>query len=128
MLRAKTSYFRLCKYRQQEYYLACLSQLFSETFVGEGGSNIFGADQTESYRNELIFFLGAMFYPKKLRKMFSDTLLQQLINQIHESLYSFTRPKLKFLTSFSAFNLILEHFMNNFSEKSIQNNSTMKKA
>lgn len=59
---------------------------------------------------ELIFFFGALFYPKRMTKVFTDKSLHNIIEMINACLYKFTISRFEFVNEWEAFKLIFIHF------------------
>lgn len=65
---------------------------------------------TQDFKNELVFFMGAIFYPKHLKSLFESNLKKTEIEVIHSSLYRFTKKKLSHLESYGAYHFLINHF------------------
>lgn len=94
----------------------------STTAVSNDNSNL---------EEELIFFLGAIFYPKHLKKCYASNNKKKLeIDEIHRSLYKFTIYRLSTLEFYGAYHFLLQDFMINHKAQILlkEQNKTEKKA
>lgn len=76
----------------------------------------------------LVFFFGALFYPKDLKKNCCSKQVQAKIDKIHGCLSNFTIAKLDFLYSWVPFRWILHHFMKEHKEAALKTNTTFREA
>jgi hypothetical protein len=60
--------------------------------------------------DELVFFMGCIFYPKHMKNIYSTAQKLQEIETVHSSLYSFTKKKLSNLESYGAYHFLINLF------------------
>eukprot|EP00347_Sterkiella_histriomuscorum_P002062 403369617 len=84
--------------------------------------------QTQTQQDDLEFFLGAFLYPKQMKKLVQSNTKQRQIDEIHNSLYSFSICKLDYLSSYPAYSLVLSFFIKSFKDKVMRTNQTMSNA
>ncbi|CDW80604.1 UNKNOWN [Stylonychia lemnae] len=121
----ETRYLRVQRYRHQKYYIVAIKSFIEQkldinkvSLEGESYNN-------QDFREELIFFLGSMFYPKKMLALFEDHRTKKIIDMINSSLYQFTLTRFNFLNNWAAFRFLTNHFIVNHSLKSLQRNKAM---
>ena len=84
--------------------------------------------QPQNEQEDLEFFLGAFLYPKQMKKLVKSNIKQKQIDEIHNSLYSFSICKLDYLSTYPAYSLVLSYFIKNFKDKVMRSNHTMSNA
>ena len=72
----------------------------------EYASILLGESRPE-LQEELVFFMGAMFYPKHMKTQINGSKKAEEIEIIHSSLYSFTKKKLTNLESYAAYHFLI---------------------
>lgn len=116
-----TNYIKAKRNRKPQFLLEKLSQFVQATFPQ--------AEQGSDLEQELVFFLGAMFYNKHLKKCYhSNTKKKNEIDEIHSSLYKFTVQRLAFLEKYGAYNLIMKDFVTNHKDRLLEKSKTLEKA
>ncbi|CDW81104.1 UNKNOWN [Stylonychia lemnae] len=114
-----TGYIKRKRNRKPQFLVELLNQ-YTEQLL---------KNQSQALKQEMVFFLGSIFYPKHLKKCFaSQTKKKEEIDQIHSSLYKYTVQRLSFLESYGAYNYLLSDFMTNHKDKSLESSKTMEKA
>eukprot|EP00347_Sterkiella_histriomuscorum_P024100 403332311 len=110
----KTKYILTKRSRKPDYLTEKLGEyadyLISET---QNGSQDKGIINPQELRNELVFFMGSIFYSKHMKNLYDSKLKKNEIEVIHSSLYQFTKKKLSHLESYGAYHFLI----NNFHEK-----------
>lgn len=116
-----TNYIKAKRNRKPQFLLDKLVQFVNATFptVVEGSE----------FEQELVFFLGAIFYNKHLKKCYaSNTKKKHEIDEIHSSLYKFTIQRLSTLEKYGAYNFLMKDFMTHHRERVLEESKTLGKA
>lgn len=101
----KTNYIKSKRNRKPQFLVDKLTE-FAKILLKD--------QHDQDFENELIFFMGAIFYPKHLRKAYnSNPKKKSEIDDIHSSLYKFTQKRLSFLEKYASYNFLLRDFVNN---------------
>jgi len=99
----KTNYIKSKKNRKPQFLLDMLKE-YAHALLKGRNSPVLLID-------ELVFFLGAIFYPKHLKKNFASYPKKKAeIDEIHSSLYKFTQKRLAFLEKYAAYNFLFQDF------------------
>lgn len=77
---------------------------------------------------DMVFFLGSIFYPKTMKEIYKASNRRQTIKNIHSTLYQFSSTKMLFITEFAAYRLLVRHFSLNYRDNFLISNPTMVKA
>jgi hypothetical protein len=62
---------------------------------------------------ELVFFMGALFYPKHLKTQYTSSAKLNEIDTIHSALYQFSLKKLAHLEQYGAYCFLVKEFLKN---------------
>lgn len=116
-----TAYIKTKRNKKPHFLLDKLAEYVNRTFPSVvNGSELY---------QELIFFLGSMFYNKHLKKCYaSNTKKKTEIDDIHSSLYKFTIQRLATLENYGSYNFLMRDFMNNHRERVLEESKTLGKA
>ncbi|CDW87195.1 UNKNOWN [Stylonychia lemnae] len=110
------------RYRHQKYYLFAIQKFVTKLFQGslefEAKQNDDSASKQNQLFNELVFFLGSVFYPNKMMRLIDDEGGKKIVKLIDTSLHQFTFQRLCFLGQWDAFKHVLQHYIDNFNHKS----------
>lgn len=77
---------------------------------------------------EFIFFLGSIFYPKRLKELHKCCLKQEEIDMLHGALYKFSATKLNQLFDYKVYQYLLKHFIENYKQNLLSTHPMMASA
>eukprot|EP00347_Sterkiella_histriomuscorum_P006727 403351665 len=132
----KTGYIKCKRNRKPQFLLDKLTEYAKLILSAQNSSmkvntDIIGNFATSglTLEQELIFFMGAIFYPKHLKKCYaSNARKKSEIDEIHSSLYKFTVQRLGTLERYGAYHYLLQDFMTNHKDQILEQSKTMEKA
>jgi hypothetical protein len=118
---AKTHYIKSKKNRKPQFLIEKLKEYAHGLLKGRNSPVLL--------EDELVFFLGSIFYPKHLKKTFASQPKKKAeIEEIHSSLYKFTQKRLAFLEKYAAYNFLYKDFTSNHKDSLLEQNKTIGKA
>jgi hypothetical protein len=89
-----TSYNRKRYSRPPIFYLEALISYVDKIFANKISNN---EENYGKMRDGLAFFMGSLFYPKRMKCIFKSQEIKKKIEELHKSLYSFSILKLDYL-------------------------------
>ena len=100
------------------YYLACVDQLLE---------TLFPAMQDPTERDEVAFYLGALLYPKDMKRSKGTSRLKREVDKVYASLYSYSHAKLNKLIRVRTFGRLFGLFCTNTDEAEFEQGPTVLK-
>jgi hypothetical protein len=76
-------------------------------------------------RDGIVFFLGSIFYPKIMRKIYTSSKSQRAVDALHNALYTFSISKLDYLYTWSPYRQVVHHFLDQHFDNCMAKNPTM---
>ncbi|CDW79932.1 UNKNOWN [Stylonychia lemnae] len=113
------SYLRIKKKftQNQQKERMFVIKLFQSSLGFEENQNDDPALSQNQLFNELVFFLGSVFYPNKMIRLIDDESGKKIIKLIDVSIHQFTYQRLCFLCQWDAFKHIFQHYLDASSHK-----------
>lgn len=109
----KTNYIKSKKNKKPQFLLDKLKEYAHSLLKGRCA--------LAQLEDELVFFLGAIFYPKHLKKSCASQPKKKAeIDEIHSSLYKFTQKRLAFLEKYAAYNFLYKDFTTNHKDSLLE--------
>ena len=98
----KTKYIKQNRNKKPQFLVSKLTK-YAQLLIGHTANPLL--------EQELVFFMGALFYPKHLKTQYDSSAKHNDIDIIHSALYQFSLKKLAHLEEYGAYCFLVSQFL-----------------